>query len=60
MRASKKRDLNLLLARQRIAKQDALTESKDRRKRLRLPVIRTGRPTTMNLTSQKIDEILFG
>ena len=35
-------------------------EPKDRRQRLPVPVIRTGRPATLHLTNDKIDEILFG
>jgi hypothetical protein len=60
MRASKKRDLHLLPARRSISNQGAAPESSDRRRRLPLPVIRTGRPATLDLTNQKIDEILFG
>jgi hypothetical protein len=65
-----KRELDIVAARQGISKQDAVVqalelwlkaaESKDRRRRLPLPVIRTGRPATLDLTNQKIDEILFG
>jgi hypothetical protein len=57
MRA-KKRDLHLLPAR-RISKQDAALESSHRRTRLPLPVIRTGRPATLELTNKKVDEILL-
>jgi len=60
MRVSKKRDFYSIPARQRTAKQDTVAESRDRRRRLPLPVIRTGRPATLDLTNQKIDEILFG
>lgn len=68
--ATLKRELDIAAARQRVSKQDAVvqalelwlktSESKDRRKRLPLPVIRTGRPATLDLTNDKIDEILFG
>jgi hypothetical protein len=60
MRASKKRDPHRIPARCGVSKQHALAESKDRRKRLPVPVIRTGRPATLELTGQKIDQILFG
>ena len=60
MRGSKASQLNLMLSGQRIAKQAALTKSKARPKRLPLPVIRTGRPATLELTGKKIDQILFG
>ena len=68
--AALKRELDIIAARQGISKQDAVVqalelwlkarEPKDRRRRLRLPVIRTGRPATLDLTNEKIDEILFG
>ena len=58
MRANKKREV--VLARQDISKRDAVVESKEPRRRLPLPVIRTGHPATLDLTYQKIDEILFG
>ena len=64
-----KRGLDILAARHGISKQDAVVQAlelwvrtkqpKDRRKRLPLPVIRTGRPGTLELTNEKIDEILF-
>lgn len=64
-----KRELDLITARQGISKQDAVVQAlelwlkakqpKDRRKRLPVPVIRTGRPATLHLSNQKIDEILF-
>ena len=53
MRARKKRKLDE-------PKRDPALPTKDRRKRLPVPVIRTGRPNTVDLTNQKIDEILFG
>jgi len=59
MRPSKKRQLDIP-APQRISNQDAVAEPKRRRKRRPLPVIRTARPGTLDLTSQKIDQILFG
>lgn len=65
-----KRELDIIAAQQGISKQDAVVEalqlwlkakeSKDRRKRLPPPVIRTGRPGTLDLTNEKIDAILFG
>jgi predicted transcriptional regulator len=68
--AALKRKLDIIAAQQGISKQDAVVqalelwlkarEPKDRRRRLRLPVIRTGRPATLDLTNEKIDEILFG
>ena len=68
--AALKRELDIIAARQGISKQDAVVEAlelwlkstkpKDRRRRLRVPVIRTGRPATLDLTNEKIDEILFG
>ena len=68
--AALKRELDTVAARQGISKQDAVVqalelwlkarEPKDRRRRLRLPVIRTGRPATLDLTNEKIDEVLFG
>jgi hypothetical protein len=39
-------------------KRDTGMPLKDRRKRLPVPVIRTGRPATLHLTNQQID-ILF-
>jgi hypothetical protein len=60
MRVSKKRDPNLDPTRRSISKQDALAELKDRRRRLPVPVIHTGRPGKLDLTNAKIDEILFG
>ena len=68
--AALKRELDIIAVRQGISKQDAVVEAlelwlkstkpKDRRRRLRVPVIRTGRPATLDLTNEKIDEILFG
>ena len=68
--AALKRELDIIAARQGISKQDAVVQAlelwlkarqpKDRRRRRRLPVIRTGRPATLDLTNEKIDEILFG
>jgi hypothetical protein len=65
-----KRVLDVTAARQGISKQDAVVQAielwlrmnqpKDRRRRLPVPVIRTGRPGTLDLTNKKIDEILFG
>jgi hypothetical protein len=65
-----KRGLDIVAARHGISKQDAVIQAielwlrtkqaKDRRKRLSVPVIRTGRPGTLDLTNEKIDEILFG
>jgi hypothetical protein len=65
-----KRGLDVIAARHGISKQDAVVQAielwlrtkqrKDRRRRLPVPVIRTGRPATLDLTNQKIDEILFG
>ena len=65
-----KRVLDVTAARQGISKQDAVVQAielwlrmnrpKDRRRRLPVPVIRTGRPDTLDLTNEKIDEILFG
>jgi hypothetical protein len=65
-----KRELDIITARKGISKQDAVvqalelwlkaSEPKDRRKRLPVPVIRTGHPATLKLTNEKIDEILFG
>lgn len=64
-----KRGLDILAARHGISKQDAVVQAielwlrtkqpKDRRSRLPVPVIRTGRPGTLDLTNEKIDEILF-
>jgi hypothetical protein len=64
-----KRGLDIIAARHGISKQDAVVQAielwlrtkqpRDRRRRLPLPVIRTGRPGTLNLTNKKIDEILF-
>lgn len=64
-----KRGLDIVAARHGISKQDAVVQAielwlkakqmQDRRKRLPLPVIRTGRPGTLDLTNEKIDEILF-
>ena len=53
MRARKKRKLEE-------PKRDAALQAKDRRKRLPVPVIHTGRPNTLYLTNEKIDKILFG
>jgi len=68
--AALKREIDIAAARRGVSKQDAVVqalelwlraeESKDRRRRLPLPVIRTGRPATLDLTGEKIDEILFG
>jgi hypothetical protein len=68
--AALKRELDIIAARQGISKQDAVVQAlelwlkardpEDRRRRRRLPVIRTGRPATLDLTNEKIDEILFG
>lgn len=65
-----KRGLDIIAARHGISKQEAVVQAlelwlrtkqpKDRRRRLPLPVIHTGRPGTLNLTNEKIDEILFG
>jgi hypothetical protein len=65
-----KRGLDIIAARRGISKQDAVVQAielwlrtqqpKDRRRRLPVPVIRTGRPGTLDLTNEKIDEILFG
>ena len=65
-----KRGLDIIAARHGISKQNAVVQAielwlrtkqpKDRRRRLPLPVIRTGRPGTLDLTNEKIDEILFG
>ena len=65
-----KRGLDVVAARNGISKQDAVVQAielwlrtkqpKDRRRRLPVPVIRTGRPGTLDLTNEKIDEILFG
>jgi hypothetical protein len=65
-----KRVLDVTAARQGISKQDAVVQAielwlrmnqpKDRRRRLPVPVIHTGRPGTLDLTNKKIDEILFG
>jgi len=65
-----KRGLDIIAARHGISKQNAVIQAielwlrtkqpKDRRRRLPLPVIRTGRPGTLDLTNEKIDEILFG
>jgi len=60
MRSSKKRDPHRIPARRGVSKQHALAQPKDRRKRLPVPVIRTGRPGTLDPTNEKIDEILFG
>ena len=53
MRVRKKRKLD-------VPKRDSALPTKDLRKRLPVPVIRTGRPNTLHLTNEKIDEILFG
>jgi hypothetical protein len=68
--AALKRELDVMAARHGISKQDAIVQAlelwlkarapKDRRRRLSLPLIRTGRPATLDLTNEKIDEILFG
>jgi hypothetical protein len=65
-----KRGLDVIAARHGISKQEAVVQAielwlrtkqpKDRRRRLPVPVIRTGRPGTLDLTNRKIDEILFG
>ena len=65
-----KRGLDVVAAKNGISKQDAVVQAielwlrtkrpKDRRRRLPVPVIRTGRPATLDLTNEKIDEILFG
>jgi len=60
MRANKKRDFHAVPALQRPAKQEVVAEPRGRRRRLPVPVICTGRPATLDLTNQKIDEILFG
>jgi hypothetical protein len=52
MRARKKHKIGGL-------KRDAAVCPKDRRKRLPVPVIRTGRPATLHLTNRQIDGILF-
>ncbi len=53
MRVRKKRKLEE-------PKRDPALPTKDRRKRHPVPVIRTGRPKTLHLTNEQIDEILFG
>jgi hypothetical protein len=58
MRANKNREV--VPALHDISKQDAPVEPQKPRRRLPLPVIRSGRPATLDLTNQKIDEILFG
>ena len=62
-----KRELDITTARKGISKQDAVIQALELwlkaaqpRKRLAVPVIRTGRRATLNLTNEKIDEILFG
>jgi len=65
-----KRGLDVIAARHGISKQDAVIQAielwlrtkqrTDRRRRLPVPVIRTGRPGTLDLTNERIDEILFG
>jgi predicted DNA-binding protein (UPF0278 family) len=65
-----KRELDVIAAQHGISKQDAVVQAlelwlrtkhpKDSRRRLPVPVIRTGRPGTLDLTNEKIDEILFG
>jgi hypothetical protein len=65
-----KRGLDVIAARHGISKQEAVVQAielwlrtkqpKDRRRRLPVPVIRTGRPGTLDLTNKMIDEILFG
>jgi hypothetical protein len=53
MRTRKKRKFD-------VPKRDSALPAKDRRKRLPVPVLRTGSPNTLHLTNEKIDEILFG
>ena len=65
-----KRGLDVIAARHGISKQDAVIQAIElwlrtkqrtaRRRRLPVPVIRTGRPGTLDLTNERIDEILFG
>ena len=58
MEANKNREV--VPALQDNSKEGAVVEPQERRGRLPLPVIRTGRPATLDLTNQKIDEILLG
>ena len=53
MRTRKTRELD-------VPNRDSSLPAKDRRKRLPVPVIRTGRLNTLQLTNEKIDKILFG
>lgn len=65
-----KRGLDVIAARHGISKQDAVIQAielwlrtkqpTDRRRRLPVPVIRTGRAGTLDLSTERIDEILFG